>query len=85
MLYVVLQFEQYEIQEVLNSAAIQSAICETELCCVPVTNSTALTQQLPASNFKVQIAERSIVPVTKQAFSWFFIPSHYFEETFRVL
>ena len=66
MLYVPLQFHEYENFGLLDTGAIQSALSEAELRRVLSAHPAALLQELPAPEFKVQIANGSIVPVRKQ-------------------
>ena len=85
MLYVPLQFRGYENVGLLNTGAIQSALSEAELRRILSAHPAALLQELPAPEFKVQIANGSIVPVRKQVLLRFFIGGKVFEETFMVL
>ena len=85
MLYVPLQFRAYENFGLLDTGAIQSALSEAELRRILSAHPAALLQELPAPEFKVQIANGSIVPVRKQVLLRFFIGGKVFEETFMVL
>ena len=85
MLYVPLQFRAYENFSLLDTGAIQSALSEAELRRILSAHPAALLQELPAPEFKVQIANGSIVPVRKQVLLRFFIGGKVFEETFMVL
>ena len=73
MLYVPLQFRAYENFGLLDTGAIQSALSEAELRRILSAHPAALLQELPAPEFKVQIANGSIVPVRKQVLLRFFI------------
>ena len=83
MLYVPLQFREYENFGLLDTGAIQSALSEAEL--ILTAHPAALLKELPAPEFKVQIANGNIVPVRKQVLLRFFIGGKVFEETFMVL
>ena len=85
MLYVPLQFREYENFGLLDTGAIQSALSEAELRCILAAHPAALLQELPAPEFKVQTANGNIVPVKKQVLLRFFIGGKIFEETFMVL
>ena len=85
MLYVPLQFREYENFGLLDTGAIQSALSEAELRRILTAHPAALLQELPAPEFKVQIANGNIVPVRKQVLLRFFIGGKIFEETFMVL
>ena len=85
MLYVPLQFREYENFGLLDTGAIQSALSEAELRRILSAHPAALLQELLAPEFKVQIANGSIVPVRKQVFTTIFIGGKVFEETFMVL
>ena len=85
MLYVHLQFRAYENFGLLDTGAIQSALSEAELRRILSAHPAALLQELPAPEFKVQIANGNIVPVRKQVLLRFFIGGKVFEETFMVL
>ena len=66
MLYVPLQFREYENFGVLDTGAIQSALSEAEL-------RRILTAHPAVPEFKVQIPNGNIVPVRKQVLLRFFI------------
>ena len=85
MLYVPLQFRENENFGLLDTGAIQSALSEAELRRILTAHPAALLQELPATEFKVQIANSNIVPVRKQALLHFFIGGKIFEELFMVL
>ena len=85
MPYVPLQFREYENFGLLDTGAIQSALSEAELRRILSAHPAALLQELPAPEFKVQIANGSIVPVRKQVLLRFFVGGKVFEETFMVL
>ena len=85
MLYVPLQFRAYENFGLLDTRVIQSALSEAELRRIITAYPAALLQELPAPEFKVQIANGNIVPVRKQVLLRFFIGDKIFEETFMVL
>ena len=85
MLYVPLQFREYENFGLLDTGAIQSALSEAELRRILAAHPAALLQELPTPEFKVQIANGNIVPVKKQVLLRFFIGGKIFEETFMVL
>ena len=84
MLYVPFQFRAYENFGFLDTGAIQSAISEAELRRILSAHPVARIQELPAPEFKVQIANVNIVPVRKQVLLRFFIGGKVFEETFMV-
>ena len=67
MLYPPLQFREYETQGLLDTGAIQSAMSENEFRRILQAHSAAQLEEYPAPDFKVQIANGSIVPVRKQA------------------
>ena len=69
MLYVPLQFRQYENHGLLDTGAIRSAMSEDELRRIQSAHPAALLEEYPAPDFKVQIANGSIVPV-RQHFDW---------------
>ena len=81
MLYVPLQFRAYEIFGHLDTCALS----EAELRRILSAHPAALLQELPAPEFKVQIANGNIVPVRKQLLLRFFIGGKVFEETFMIL
>ena len=85
MLYVPLQFRQYENHGLLDTGAIRSAMSEDELRRILSTHPAALLEEYPAPDFKVQIANGSIVPDRKQILLRFFIGGKVFEETFMIL
>ena len=85
MLYVPLQFRAYENQGLLDTGAIKSAMSENELRRILQAHPAAQLEDYPAPDFKVQIANGSIVPVRKQLFLRFFIGVKVFEETFMIL
>ena len=85
MLYVPLQFRQYENHGLLDTRAIQSAMSEDERRRIFSAHPAELLEEYPAPNFKVQIANGSIVAVRKQVFLlFFFIGGKIFEETFMI-
>ena len=85
MLYVLLQFRAYENQGLLDTGAIQRAMSENELRRILQAHPAAQLEEYPAPDFKVQIANGSIVPVRKQVLLRFFIGGKVFEETFMIL
>ena len=85
MLYVPLQFRAYENLGLLDTGAIQSAMSENELRRILQAHPAAQLEEYPAPDFKVQIANGSIVPVRKQVLLRFFIGGKVFEETFMIL
>ena len=85
MLYVPLQFRAYGNQGLLDTGAIQSAMSENELRRILQAHPAAQLEEYPAPDFKVQIANGSIVPVRKQVLLRFFIGGKVFEETFMIL
>ena len=68
----------------LDTGAIQSALSEAELRRILITHPAALLQELPAPEFKVQIANGNIVPVRKKVLLSFFIGCKIFEETYML-
>ena len=85
MLYVPLQFREYENQALLDTGAIQSAMSENELRRILQAHPATQIEIYPAPDFKVQIANGNIVPVRKQVLLRFFIGGKIFEETFMIL
>ena len=85
MLYVPPQFRAYENQGLLDTGGIQSAMSENKLRRILQAHPAAQLEEYPAPNFKVQIANGSIVPVRKQVLLRFFIGGNMFEETFMIL
>ena len=85
MLYVPLQFRQYEIHGLLDTGAIRSAMSEDELRRILSAHPAALLEEYTAPVFKVQTANGRIVPVRKQALLRFFIGGKVFEGTFLIL
>ena len=77
MLYVPLQFREYENQGLLDTGAIQSATSENELRRILQAHPAAQLEEYPAPDFKVQIANGNIVPVRKQVLLRFFIGGKY--------
>ena len=73
MLYVPLQFREYENQGLQDTGAIQSAMSENELRRILQAHPAAQLEEYPAPDFKVQIANGNIVPVRKQVLLRFFI------------
>ena len=84
MLYVPLQFRQYENHGLLDTGAVRSAMSEDELRRILSAHPAALLEEYPAPDFKVQIANGSIVPVRKQVLLRFFIGGKVFEEIFMI-
>ena len=84
MLYVPIQLRSYENVGLLETNAIQSALSEAKLRRILTAHPAAL-EELPAPDFKVQIANDGIVPVRKQVLLRLFIEGKVFEETFMVL
>ena len=85
MLYIPLQFRSYENFGLLDTGAIQSAMSEAELRRILSAHPAALLEEYPAPDFKVQIANGSIVPVRKQVLLRFFVGGKVVEETFMIL
>ena len=85
MLYVPLQFREYENEGLLDTGAIQSAMSENELRRILQAHPAAQLEEYPAPDFKAQIANGNIVPVRKQVLLRFFIGGKIFEETFMIL
>ena len=67
MLYVPLQFREYENFGLLDTGAIQSALSEAELRRILTAHPAALPQEHPAPEFKVQNANGNIVPVRNKS------------------
>ena len=65
MLFVPLQFNSYENQGLLDTGAVQSALSEAELRKITAAHPEAVLDELPPPNFKVQIANGSLVPIQK--------------------
>ena len=85
MLFVLLQFNNYENQGLLDTRAMQSALSEAELRKITAVHPEAVLDELPPPNFKVQIANGNLVPIRKQVLLRFFIAGKVFEEVFLVL
>ena len=85
MLYVPVQFQEYENQGLLDTGAIRSAMSDNELRRILQAHPAAQLEEYPAPDFKVQIAKGNIVPVRKQVLLRFFIGRKIFEETFMIL
>ena len=66
MLYVPLRFCEHTNFDLLDTGAIQRELSEAELRRILTAHPAALLQELPAPEFKVQIANGNIVPVRKQ-------------------
>ena len=66
MLFVPLQFNNYENQGLLDTGAVQSALSEAELRKITAAHPEAVLDELPPPNFKVQIANGNLVPIRKQ-------------------
>ena len=81
MLYTDLQFRSYGNFSLLDTGAIQSALSEAELRRIFTAYPAVLLEDLRAPDFKVQIANGSIVRVRKQVLLRFSL----FGETFMVL
>ena len=81
MLYVPLQFREYENFRLLDTGVTQSALSESEIQRI----LTAYPATFLQPEFKIQIANGNIVPVRKQVLVRFFIGGKAFEETFMVL
>ena len=83
MLFVPLQFNNYENQGLLHRSSakrtLSSKIVKTHHC------SEAVLDETPLPNFKVQIANGNLVPIRKQVLLRFFIARKVFEEVFLVL
>ena len=63
MLYVPLQFREYENYGLLDTGAIQSAMSENELRRILQAHPAAQVEEYPALDFKVQFANGSVVLV----------------------
>ena len=85
MLFISIHFAEYEKQALLDTGAIQSATSQTELHNILTTHPMALTEKMPAPEFKVQIANGDLVSVRKQVLLRFFIADKQFEEMFMIL
>ena len=85
MLFVPLQFNNYENHGLLDTGAVQSALSEAELRKITTAHPEALLDELPPPNFKVQISNGNLVPIRKQVLLRFFIAGKVFEEVFLVL
>ena len=85
MMYIPLTFDKTECQGLLDTGAVQSAMSETELAKILRANPKALIKELPAPNFKIQIANGSVVPIRKQVLLRFEIAGTSYEETFIIL
>ena len=85
MLFVPLQFNNYENQGLLDTGAVQSALSEAELRKITAAHPEAVLDELKPPNFKVQIANDIFVPIRKQVILRFFIAGKEFEEVFLVL
>ena len=85
MLFVPLQFNNYENQGLLDRGAVQSALSEAELRKIVAAHPEAVLDELLPPNFKVQIANGILVPIRKQVLLRFFIAGKVFEEAFLVL
>ena len=79
MLYAPLHFKNYE-----STGAVQSAIIENELRKIQIANSESLLKELAAPEFKIQIANGTLVTVKKQIVLKFSLASPVFEETFHI-
>ena len=73
MLYVPLQFASYENHALLDTGAVQSALSEAELRKITAALPEAILEELPPPDFKIQIANGSLVPVRKQVVLRFFL------------
>ena len=73
MLYVPLQFAIYENHALLDTGAVQSALSEAELRKITAALPEAILEELPPPDFKIQIANGSLVPVRKQVVLRFFL------------
>ena len=85
MLFVPLQFNNFENQGLLDTGAVQSAISESELRKITAAHPEAVLDELLPPNFKVQIANANLVRIRKQVLLRFFIAGKVFEEVFLVL
>ena len=84
-MYKPLHFRDYENDALLDTGAIQSATSESELRRIHIAHSSALPQEMPATENKLQTAIGNIVPIGKQFQLRFFLAGKNFEETFIVL
>ena len=85
MLFVLLQFNTYENQGLLDTGAVQSALSEAELRKYTAAHPEAVLNELPPPNYIVQIANGNLVPIRKQFLSRFFIAGKVFEDVFLVV
>ena len=85
MLYVPRQFRENEDYGLLDTGAIQSAMSEKELRQIHQVDPAAQLEVYPARDFKVQIANGSIVPVRKQVLLRSFFVRNELEELFLIL
>ena len=85
MLYVPLQFREYENEGLLDTGAIQSAMSENELRRILQAHPAAQLEEYPAPDFKVQIPHRKHCPVREQILLRFFIGGKILKETFMIL
>ena len=85
MMYIPLTFNTIECQGLLDTGAVKSAMSEAELAKILQASPKALVKELPAPNFKIQIANGSVVPIRKQVLLRFDIAGTSYEETFIIL
>ena len=80
ILYVPLQFNEYENHALLHKSAIQSAMSEAELCKKQRPIPMLSSETYPPPNFKIQITNGIVVPVRKQVLLRFYVAGKVFEE-----
>ena len=85
MLYIPLQIKQCEISAPLDTGAIQSALSETELRRIVTAYSSALLDELPTPDYRIQISNSNTVPVHQQVLLRFFLAGRIFKEKFMIL
>ena len=69
----------------LNTGALQSAMSESEQRRILTAQPSDLPDEVPAPEYKIQIANGNIVPIRKQIQLPFSLAGKIFEETFTVL
>ena len=85
ILYIPVQFRDYEKHALLDNGAKKSAMSESEISRILTYQPSALLQEMPATEYKTQFTNGNIVPMINQVQLRFFLAGKIFEETFIVL
>ena len=83
LLYIPLQFRDYENHVLLDTCTIQGAMSESELGCILTAHSSALLQERPAPENKIQIASGNIASIKRSPTPVFSSGRHFWRNNHR--